>query len=712
MKLLDVPIQYFFVFLTFVLKFRLKNKVIHYLLINMKIRYINFLFVFFLLFFNKLIYAQDFYQTNWTQDGVKYSGLLIYYEESDAIMRVQFSYQNEAYVAEYKCKGEYFDEPNYSGYLLDGFSAKMVRGNLSLSYIPDNFIFIKKGESYGTPYVIDDNQLNNENYDNLIQVNYWEKVESTVFTSKLVQQFFDSEEPLYQTLLSLNSPQSLGAYRISAQGYGQGLWAIAMSKGTDLTTQIWKTAYDFPEDWISEKWNSEMDITELAYGQDLWSVSMSKGTGYGRQSWRKNTYIETDWIKTKWSEGYAITSIAYGKTDWVMVMSEKTSYTYQYIERTTDFPKDWISEKWSEGFSITSIAYGGGKWAVVVSKGANLGLQTWKTAYDYPREWIATKWNKGYYITSVTYGQGLWCVIMSKRSDFTTQIWKTSVDFPKSWIADKWNKKQNNTVVNDNHTNNNNQVHYTNVKMHLIIVANTKVPDIGQSCLVDQQRIENEFDVICNELNIDINKVIINDLNLKKENVTHAIDNLNPSPNDIVVFIYSGHGFRWSNEVSRYPRISLKFSSYQSISNANSYNLEDIYRKIVNKGARLNLVFGDCCNSNVGVTSRGGNGGNLGSRSQMQGKVSRLKKLFIDADGDILVAAAEPNQIACGSQQNGGYFTTSFFQSLNKETSYLSGAQLPSWDNIIKNTLNSAAYKTQNLNGCSKQNGIFKSSVR
>ena len=94
----------------------------------------------------------------------------------------------------------------------------------------------------------------------------------------------------------------------------------------------------------------------------------------------------------------------------------------------------------------------------------------------------------------------------------------------------------------------------------------------------------------------------------------------------------------------------------------------------------------------------------------MQGKVSRLKKLFINAD--ILVAAAEPNQTACGSRQNGGYFTTSFFQSLNKETSCLSGAQLPSWDNIIKNTLNSAAYKTQNLNGCSKQNGIFKSSVR
>ncbi len=678
-------------------------------------------------------WGQDFYKTTWTNQGNTYEGLLIYYQESDAIMRISFDYQGKKCIAEYKCQGEYFDDANYSGYLLDGFSAQMIKGNMSLKYIPDNFIFVKSGQTYETPYVIDDGDLSAGNYTTLKKVDSWGKAESSQFSVSFIEQFFLPSEELYKQLLSLNSNNSLDGFRISSTAYGDGLWAVAMSKGTDLTKQTWKTSSSFPSSWIDKQWNKGLDITGIAYGQNMWQVTMSKGAGYIKQAWTTNTSLDNNWIKKKWNEGYAITEMVYANNQWATVMSKGTSYYHQAFEASQVYPSKWINQKWSEGYSITSVTFGQGHWIVVMSKGASLGLQSWKTSQNFPKKWVNNNWQRDYYITSIGYANGLWCVVMSEKTDFTTQTWKTSYDFPKTWIQDKLDEVATQQVItNNNNTNNNNHTTVTNnntntnnnnnnntntntntysssanVNLHLIVAANTKIFDIGTSCRVDQKRVESEFETICNELNIGFNKVVINEEQLQKVNIQQALNNLHPGKNDIVVFIYSGHGYRFSNEDSPYPRISLRYNTYQSVNTSTSFNLEEIYDQVVAKGARLNIVFGDCCNSNLGVTSRGGGSGILASRNQIQGKISRLKKLFIDTRGNILAAAAQPNQTACGNARDGGYFLMSFFQSLNKETSYLSASEKPSWDNILTNTMKAASYKTQSLNGCKQQNGIY-----
>ena len=59
---------------------------------------------------------------------------------------------------------------------------------------------------------------------------------------KKSKKFFTIEEELYKSVLSLNSDQQLEGFRISAKAYGQGMWAVAMSKGTDFTTQSFKNS--------------------------------------------------------------------------------------------------------------------------------------------------------------------------------------------------------------------------------------------------------------------------------------------------------------------------------------------------------------------------------------------------------------------------------------------------------------------------------------
>ncbi len=101
----------------------------------------------------------------------------------------------------------------------------------------------------------------------------------------------------------------------------------------------------------------------------------------------------------------------------------------------------------------------------------------------------------------------------------------------------------------------------------------------------------------------------------------------------------------------------------------------------------------------------------MASRMHANGNSSRLKKLFIESRGNLIAAAAQLNETSCGSTDDGGYFTSSFFASLNKETSQLQNGE-PSWDTIIKGSIESARYKTQYLRGCGTQNGIYSSDMK
>ena len=119
------------------------------------------------------------------------------------------------------------------------------------------------------------------------------------------------------------------------------------------------------------------------------------------------------------------------------------------------------------------------------------------------------------------------------------------------------------------------------------------------------------------------------------------------------------------------------------------------------------MVIGDCCNSDIGVTQRGGEI-SLSGKNQNEGKLARLQELFLKTKGNYIIAAASPGETSCGNAVDGGYLTSSFFQSLSQETSFMS-QDPPSWETILDRSMKTASYKTKNLNGCSQQNGIFRS---
>jgi len=241
------------------------------------------------------------------------------------------------------------------------------------------------------------------------------------------------------------------------------------------------------------------------------------------------------------------------------------------------------------------------------------------------------------------------------------------------------------------------------VTLHLMVVANTDVSDIGPACDIDQRRIRNEFGGIAKALGMNLDETLVSGDYFGVDNVIEAIDDLNPDPNDVVVFVYTGHGFRFQDQEDVYPCLDLTSNAYDD-SEANYLQLSDIYNAIVEKNARLNLVLSDCCNSTVNVDQCMVRSNSLFSRSNTNFNLQKLCSLFLNSEGNIIATAASPGEYSwCGD--NGGLFLLSFFESLRGQISALNQNE-PSWDTVMSNTITSAARKTDSSEYCKRQNGL------
>lgn len=282
-------------------------------------------------------------------------------------------------------------------------------------------------------------------------------------------------------------------------------------------------------------------------------------------------------------------------------------------------------------------------------------------------------------------------------------------------VGDSYNSYTHNDVNynSDNYHNENNNNNSDNnnnnsgaVTMHLIIVANTLVSDIGVSCEMDKKKMILEMQTVTDALGIPLRQYIIDGNNLSKENVSSTLNNLSPGSNDIVVFFYSGHGFRWSNQQDQYPNMDFRYNPYTQISTETCMTVTEVSNKIASKGARLNISIADCCNSDIGVNARSSEKF-ITSKSNPNYDEKKLAKLFINVKGTIMSCSASPGEVSWCNTSDGGFFTFSFFQALHEEVGYLDNN--PTWEDIFDNAKKYAAYKTSPSGGsaaASAQNAV------
>lgn len=261
---------------------------------------------------------------------------------------------------------------------------------------------------------------------------------------------------------------------------------------------------------------------------------------------------------------------------------------------------------------------------------------------------------------------------------------------------------------NNSNTNHNNTYHTS--ALHLVLIANTLDPTIGTGCATDENNLRNEFRQVADALGVSFQEHIVDGSAFSKENLLSTLNSLEPGNNDIVLFIYRGHGFRWKDQTEDWPRMDLRVSSYMAITNNSSMNLSEVYNTLKNKGARLNIILGDCCNSEVDVSSVTSSN-YLTLQVDNNSDIVKLKKLFMDCNGTVISSAAQKGEVSWNTPQ-GGLYSISFLQALREEISFLSNDPC-SWNNIISKTISLARNKSTPAfcSNCTLQDGIKYISV-
>lgn len=240
--------------------------------------------------------------------------------------------------------------------------------------------------------------------------------------------------------------------------------------------------------------------------------------------------------------------------------------------------------------------------------------------------------------------------------------------------------------------------------LHLVLVANTEDNTIGTTCVVDKDATYKMFSEVAEFLGIQFKPAVIAGKDFSKVNVDKAVSAVQPGADDIVVFYYSGHGFNDVNEGYQFPYMDLRDKSFQRFGGAYALNVETIFQKLKSKGGRLNLVLSDCCNndpasgqimSGVGATTR---------TSSIGWSMENCQALFMNKKRtSLLMTAAVKGQLSAGNPANGGLFTFSFRESLEKALGPFS--RKPDWNSLMTDARTQTITKAAHT-WCDKTNKI------
>ncbi len=223
------------------------------------------------------------------------------------------------------------------------------------------------------------------------------------------------------------------------------------------------------------------------------------------------------------------------------------------------------------------------------------------------------------------------------------------------------------------------------IKLHLIIVADTLDKEIARACKLDVKKMVGIFDSLVVKLGIQKSFNIVAGSQFTVKGVWASVKNIKLfSPNDIIVFYYTGHGFRKREERDQkihFPYMKLKTDGgtrqevYQ-----NSINIQEIFSSIKKIGARFNLVISDCCNEDVLSSKSFGTRIGKVKSSGMDWSIDNCRALFLKPMS-LLATAADNGQRAAGNINDGSFFTQ--FLKLTLENNLSRLKKNVTWDQVM-----------------------------
>lgn len=197
-------------------------------------------------------------------------------------------------------------------------------------------------------------------------------------------------------------------------------------------------------------------------------------------------------------------------------------------------------------------------------------------------------------------------------------------------------------------------------QIRIIVFGDTNDSSIGQSVATDIKSFK--------KLAADIKAAVMNDGvsttldiysgdNCSYSKLDTYLNNLS-CEDDIVFFIYNGHGGRSHRDESKFPRMCLA-SHYES----NWMKITDLNDRLRKKNPRLMVVVTDCCNSYY--DRRGGDNESAYGITNNNSNGDGLRQLFLLFTGEVCITAASPGEYGWGTTQ-GGLLSLNFLDAIYK----------------------------------------------
>ena len=217
--------------------------------------------------------------------------------------------------------------------------------------------------------------------------------------------------------------------------------------------------------------------------------------------------------------------------------------------------------------------------------------------------------------------------------------------------------------------------------LHLMLVTHSNDPDVGGAFSINNDGLRNTFQNIAALTGMQLKVVEVSGDDFEKKSVEDMIGNYKVGPDDVLIFYYSGHGFRMPEQTSKYPYLLLR-SNFLQEPKEHTLLLEDINKTLERKNARLTIVVGECCNIDTRQSDvKEKHTLVMRPSESFSLDVAKVKKLF-SSSGKIFVASCSPGERSAYRTEGGGIFFNNLRSNIYGFTSLLSARDV-SWEKIL-----------------------------
>lgn len=212
------------------------------------------------------------------------------------------------------------------------------------------------------------------------------------------------------------------------------------------------------------------------------------------------------------------------------------------------------------------------------------------------------------------------------------------------------------------------------VDLHAVIVVDT-IGDLRTFTRPDLDNIRTEVRTIAATTGLHLKEKILADGLFEQKAVVDCIRDLKVKSQDVVLFYFSGHGYRTRVKDTCWPFLYFG-CRHQTI------DLNYIANVLRSKHPRFALVIADCCNNYIEERDLSPDNETVSASFSWEAISDQgYRRLFLESKGLVIVAGCREGEYSYGCHR-GGFFTNYFLMSLNRELS----SPRPGWDNLLKRT--------------------------